>query len=74
MAVDVSELQVSFYLTCYAVYRLRIGVMTDPRDYSTFEEVVRLTGDATYRWVQEEVSLDGDSGEGRHIALLLVEN
>ena len=74
MAVDVSELQVSFYLTCYAVYRLRIGVMTDPTDYSTFEEVVRLTGDATYRWVQKEVSLAGYSGEGRHIALLLNEN
>ena len=74
MAVDVSELQVSFYLTCYTVYRLRIGVMTDPRDYSTFEEVVRLTGDATYRWVLKEVSLAGYSGEGRHIALLLNEN
>ena len=74
MAMDVSELQVNFFINCYYRYQLRIGVMTDPTDYSTFEEVVRLSGDATYGWVQKEVSLAGYSGEGRHIALLLNEN
>ena len=74
MAMDVSELQVSFFINSYYRYQLRIGVMTDPTDYSTFEEVVMLSGEATYGWVQKEVSLDGYSGEGRHIAIMPIEN
>ena len=71
MAMDVSQLQVGFYAYGLSGYQIRVGVMTDPTNYYTFQEVARVTPTLTNRWELKEVSLGNYVGEGRHIALLV---
>ena len=71
MAMDVSSLQVSFFAKGLVSYRLKVGVMTDPTDFSTFEEVACVTPMRLNQWEQKEVLMDSYEGEGRYIALML---
>lgn len=74
MAMSVTDLQVNFYTNGPVYYPLKVGVMTDPTDYSTFELVEQVTPNQTGVWEAHEVSLAGYQGEGRHIALMLSES
>lgn len=73
MGVPVDTLRVRFDLsgtyTSYFVYRVAVGVMTDPVDPATFVAVdtVQFAG-SDYEWESFEVDFAGYSGGGRYIA------
>ena len=72
MEMDVSLLQVEFYSFSLSGYDLRVGVATDPDDYTTFTEVERLTPLSTGVWEHQELDFGDYGGEGRHIAFMVV--
>lgn len=51
-------------------YSLKVGVMSDPTNISTFEEVVTLTPSATGNWEQFFVPFGNYTGAGTYIALV----
>lgn len=69
MGISVDNLQVSFYAYGAGDYLLRIGVLTDPTDYSSFDEVARVSPINLSTWELVEVSLEEYQGQGRYIAL-----
>ena len=68
--VSVDSLQLSFaaYKTS-SNYAIKVGVMTDPTDYSTFTEVATVSPSAVSSWEMFEVPLNSYTGEGQYIAL-----
>lgn len=66
--IDISNLKLSFRYKANSSTRdtLRIGIMSDPADASTFEEVAWVTGTTT--WTQKVVSLLSYTGTGHYIA------
>ena len=70
MAYPLDSLQVSFaaYKTS-SNYSIQVGVMTDPRDFSTFTEVASLSPSAISTWEMFEVPLNSYEGTGRYITL-----
>ena len=76
MDMDVDSLQVSFF--AYAIgnaddyrYRLTVGVMDDPADISTFQAVATVSPSAPNVWEEKDVPLEGYTGNGRYITLLV---
>ncbi|MBR1766850.1 MAG: fibronectin type III domain-containing protein, partial [Bacteroidales bacterium] len=69
---DVQDLYLSFwaYKGSATGGTVRVGVMTDPSDLSTFTELSVVTPSATSTWEYFEVPLDGYTGTGRYIAFV----
>ncbi len=69
-AISADSLQVSFaaYKTS-ANYSIKVGVMTDPEDFSTFTEVATISPTAVSTWEMFEIPLTSYTGDGHYIAL-----
>jgi len=68
-SIPVSTLHADFmYRTTLSTDTLFIGVMTDPTDASTFEQVAFVTNSSTSTWYEKEVSFDNYMGIGQYIA------
>ncbi|MBR6441288.1 MAG: fibronectin type III domain-containing protein, partial [Bacteroidales bacterium] len=69
----VDSLYVNFWLlkanTSYA-HAIKVGVMTDPEDVSTFTEIGTATPQNLYEWENFEFYLDSYTGTGRYIAIM----
>lgn len=69
LSFPISTLQATFmYRTTFATDTLFIGVMTDPTDASTYEEVTFVTNSSTNTWYSKEVLFNNYSGTGQYIA------
>ena len=68
--VNLNTLQVAFWARKSTMgYYIQVGVMTDPNDYSTFEQVGgNITPDTLNTWQLMEVNLDEYTGNGHYIA------
>ena len=68
--VALNTLQVAFWARkASGNYFIQVGVMTDPNDYSTFEQVGgNITPDTINTWQLMEVNLDEYTGNGHYIA------
>ena len=70
---DLSQLEISFRLssgssTYAGSGRVAVGVMTDPYDLSTFEEIARFdAADGSYKKIRQP--LDGYTGNGHYVAI-----
>ena len=51
-------------------YFIKVGIMSDPTDFSTFEEVAVLSPQATNSWEQFFVSFGNYTGTGTYVALV----
>ena len=72
-SIDLTATQVSFYAKgSSANYVLQVGVMTDPTDASTFEQITSFTLTNAYEYY--EVSLAGYEGSGTYVALRNIAN
>ena len=71
MGMDMEGLQLAFRAYATDVYRLKVGVMTDPTDHNTFAQVAEVTPTVLYDWVPVELPLAAYTGAGRHIALMI---
>ncbi|MBO4599743.1 MAG: fibronectin type III domain-containing protein [Bacteroidales bacterium] len=69
MATGVDSLQVSFAAFKTGTYTIRVGVMNDPEDFSTFTEIATVSPASTNNWEMFEVPLRDYEGTGRYIAL-----
>lgn len=71
--VILSDAMISFQMFCnnFGV-NARVGVMSDPYDISTFEEVAIVVPSMINRWELQEVSFENYEGEGTHIAIVTV--
>jgi len=73
MQPAIDSLEVSFWLyksnASYA-HSLQVGVMTDPTDLSTFQEVAVVTPSQTSQWEFFAVPLNTYTGNGQYIAIL----
>jgi len=69
-SIPVNGLQVRFWAYKTSTpYYIQVGVMSDPNDYSTFEQVGGdITPDATGTWQLKTVNLDQYSGNGHYVA------
>ena len=69
-SIPVNGLQVRFWAYKTSTpYYIQVGVMSDPNDYSTFEQVSGdITPDATGTWQLKTVNLDQYSGNGHYVA------
>ena len=68
----IDSLEVSFFmLKTNSSYRhsLRVGVMTDPNDISTFQTIQTVSPDRTNQWKGVVVPLDSYHGNGQFIAI-----
>ena len=69
----IDSLLVSFWLyksnTSYA-HNLKVGVMTDPEDESTFVQVAEVSPSALSTWELFEVPLSSYTGNGQYIAFM----
>ncbi|MBQ9864383.1 MAG: fibronectin type III domain-containing protein [Bacteroidales bacterium] len=72
MGADLSALQVSFYTYATRNYRLRVGVMTNPSDTGSFEELAVVTPTRLGVWDSVELTLDQYVGIGKNIALMIL--
>lgn len=72
MQADANTLQLSFaaYLTSSG-YSIKVGVMTDPDDYSTFTPVYTCSPSAASTWEMFEVPLSNYTGDGQYITLAM---
>ena len=67
---DVDGLLLSFYVYATSYYRLGVGVMTEPDDFSTFDELAVLTPSASiHTWDRVEIPFYQYTGQGHYIAL-----
>ena len=71
---DVHKLQLSFWIYVYSgdVAKVKVGVMTDPFDFSTFEEISEFENYRDEPYKQCVVYFDKYEGKGKYIALLNV--
>lgn len=73
---DLSKVQVSFWGTAYQHISkdyesgIKVGVMTDPNDFSTFEEVATVHVKDFCTFKRFTVYFDKYTGEGKHIAFV----
>lgn len=75
MAADVDSLQVSFAMRySTAGYGIKVGLMTDPSDFSTFTEVETVLLQTANNWEMFEIPLSGHAGQGSHIAFMATAN
>ena len=58
------------YKASSAYGRLKVGVMTDPEDYSTFVAVDSFQVSTTSTWEYFEIPLTSYSGNGRYVAIM----
>ncbi len=68
----VNTLQMSFWMkynSSYSSSKLRVGVMTDPSDPSTFTQIEEIS--ATDSWTLKDVEFDTYTGNGNYIALMV---
>ena len=72
-SIDIADLSVSFYLykSSASYGRMKVGVMTDPADPTTFVQVASVQASTTSTWEYFEVPLSSYTGTGRFIALRL---
>ena len=67
-AIDLSTTQLTFFARgTNAGYKLQVGVMTDPTNASTFEQVSSITLTSNYELY--EIPLSSYEGEGTYVAL-----
>ena len=68
--VAMDNLQVRFWARkSTATYYIQVGIMTDPNDYSTFQQIGQnLTPDTINTWQLLQVNTDSYTGDGRYIA------
>ena len=71
-----SDLTVSFYAykTSAAYGRLKVGVMTDPENYSTFVPVASVQPSATSTWEYFEIPLGNYTGLGAYVTIMADSN
>ena len=69
IGIDIDTLMVSFaaYHTS-ANYSINVGVMTDPNDFNTFEQIASVTPAALSTWELFEIPLRTYTGNGQYIA------
>ncbi len=68
-SIDVSDLRLNFwYRNTYSTDTLKIGVMSDPDDITTWEQVDFITTPNTATWEPFEVSLAFYEGNANYIA------
>ena len=72
LGMDVTDVVVSFYVYETRNSRLKVGVMDDPTDFSTFTEVAEVSPSRSNEWEFVEVPLDQYAGAGRYVALAKV--
>ena len=66
----IKDLQISFdFYAGQVTGLLRVGVMTDPMDSLTIEEVAVIHPKATGKWINYVVTLDSYKGTGEYIAI-----
>ena len=70
--VDVSTLSLGFwaYKTAAAGGRVKVGVMTNPEDVTTFTQVASLQVSATSSWEYFEFPFDEYTGSGKYVAIM----
>ncbi len=67
-AIDLSTTQLTFFARgTNAGYKLQVGVMTDPTNASTFEQISSITLTSNYELY--EIPLSSYEGEGTYVAL-----
>ena len=67
---DVKDLQVSFFArNGYTAYDMQVGVMTDPTDAETFEQVATISLTTSYPEEAYVVRFKSYTGAGQYIAL-----
>ena len=68
--VTMNNLQVRFWARkSTATYYIQVGIMTDPNDYSTFQQIGQnLTPDTINTWQLLQVNTDSYTGAGQYIA------
>ncbi len=76
MAEPINNLQISFDVTLKTglTAGISVGVMTNPYDSTTFEEVVALSTDKVGESVKFLATLDSYQGQGEYIAISLNNN
>ena len=72
-SVDANTLMVAFYAykSSASYGRLKVGVMTDPEDYSTFVPVASVQPSATSTWEYFEVPLTAYAGTGSYVTIMV---
>ena len=71
-SITLSDLLLSFKLyKGSAAYNIKVGVMSDRTDVSTFEPLATLSPSATSTWQDFEIALDQYTGTGRYIAFMV---
>ena len=77
LAASVDSLVADFWLlktnTSYS-HSIKVGVMTDPTDISTFTEVATVSPSGLYEWEHFEVYFDQYMGNGRYITFMSPNN
>ncbi|HPB58393.1 MAG TPA: fibronectin type III domain-containing protein [Bacteroidales bacterium] len=69
VSIPINTLQAVFkYRTTYATDTLFVGVMTDPTDATTFEQIAFVTNPSTSTWYEKEVPFNNYTGTGQYIA------
>ncbi|MCR4966084.1 MAG: fibronectin type III domain-containing protein [Bacteroidales bacterium] len=70
-SININDLRVSFrmYKTS-AAYEMKVGVMTDITDISTFTEIATISPSATSTWEEFDIDLSTYTGAGRMIAFV----
>lgn len=70
-SIDINTLRATFKMyKSSASYHLKVGVMTDPTDISTFVELADLTPSTTSSWEEFSVNFDTYTGNGHFIAFV----
>ena len=70
-SIPINTLQVEFmYRSSYTTDTIFVGVMTDPTNASTFEQVDFIKNDFTSTWYEKEVSFSNYTGNGHYIAFM----
>lgn len=75
-SVDANTLMVAFYAykSSASYGRLKVGVMTDPEDYSTFVPVASVQPSATSTWEYFEIPLGNYTGLGAYVTIMADSN
>ena len=72
-SVDANTLMVAFYAykSSASYGRLKVGVMTDPEDYSTFVPIASMQVSTTSTWEYFEVPLTAYAGTGSYVTIMV---
>ena len=72
LKTPMNKLQVTFL--CYTTglaYKLRVGIMSDPEDITTFVPMDTIGFEATKQWKEVTVEFDSYTGNGNYVAFLV---